>query len=452
MSFAGLHIATTGLTAAQRALETAAHNVANANTVGYSRQEVKLSSQDALQAHRGIVWPRDEGSGVAVDGIFRATDALSIANLRETSAQLSAWTSRSNFFARAEQVLGPLEEGVTRDLSNFWNAWEGLSQSPENETTRQQVLNAGRALSTSINTAHERVTSIRDDVELDMRATVDRVNALSTEVAELNTLIQASLVRGDQPNDILDKRDIALLELSELTGAQVAFQADGDARVVLEGLPLVDAHRAESLDVTGTPAAVVWLIDGTPAAVGGQLGALAELAGPGTDDILADLDEMATELRDLVNVAHQAGFGLDGISGRDFFQGTDASDLSLDASLTTTTIGASTSGLGADGNHALTMGALRSAVGVGGSTIQDLSNALQGRLGLEAQHASSQADMAQVVVDEASSSVAELSGVSVDEELSDMLRFQRAYEASARVITVLDSLLDKLINGTGVTR
>jgi flagellar hook-associated protein 1 FlgK len=452
MSFGGLRIGSSGLAAAQRALETAAHNVANANTEGYSRQRVQISTADPLLEHRGLLGPGATGQGVSIDAVERAANALVQGNYRQSAGQLASWETRADFFGRAEQILGPLDRGVSQHLSAFFNSWEALSQAPESMTSRDQVLDAGRQLAGSLNDAYARLTDLRADVGLDMVATTTRVNALATEVATLNGQIKAARVGGDVPNDLLDRRDLALGQLAELTGARVSIESDGDARVTLNNLPIVDGVRAEPLETSGVPPTVTWAATGAPVALGGELGSLAELGGSTTDDLLARLDEIATDLRDVVNSAHQTGFGLDGVDGRDFFSGTGASDLMIDPTLTNQMLAASASGAAADGNHALAMGGLRSTVGGSGSTIGELVNGLQGVLGLEANHAESQRDLASVVVNDARRAIAEVSGVSTDEELTDMLQYQRAYEASARVITVLDEMLDRLINRTGSTR
>lgn len=452
MSFVGLRIGASGLGVAQRALETSAHNVANASTDGYSRQRVEFSTARPIPTSRALLGVGATGQGVSIDAVTRAHDALVTANYRESTAQLSSWTSRADFFARAEQVLGPLDDGASQALSDFWNSWEALSQSPESMTSRDQVLVAGRRLTKALNDAHRSVAALQADVGFAMAATVAEVNDLSAEVAQLNGQIKEARSRGDTPNDLLDRRDHSLAALTGLTGAQAVIEADGDARVTVDNLPLVDGVRADVLELSGTPPTLVWQRTGSPVAAGGELGSLAELATTGTQAIFDRLDAIATELRDVVNTAHQAGFGLDGVDGRPFFQGTGADDLALDSALTNATIAASASGAAADGNHAVDIGALRAQPGSSGESVTDLLNGLQGFLGLEAAHAFSQRDLASLVVNDAKATLAAVSGVSVDEELTEMLRFQRAYDASARVITVMDQMLDRLINGTGATR
>ena len=452
MSFGGLRIGTSGLIAAQQQLETAAHNVANANTIGYSRQRVETAPGEPMLTQRGLYGPGHRGRGVIVKAVTRATDTLMHANHRQTLGQLASWGTRANFFGRAEQVLGTIDEGLSQDLVAFWNSWEDLSQNPESGTSRDQVLATGSNLAGQLNRAADRVGELRSEVRLDMESTVLAVNNLTAEIANLNGQIKAARVAGATPNDLLDRRNVALAELTELTGAVTTTEADGDVRVTINNMPIVQMERAETLEVTGTPPVVSWVATGQPAALTGELGTLVELGGSVIDDLNTRLDEIALDLRDLVNAAHATGYGLDGVDGRDFFVGTGAEDLAVDPALTTDMLAASASGAAADGNHALVMGGLRSATGSSGSTIGELFASLQGFLGLEAQQAGSQRDIAQIVVGDIERSIAEVSGVSTDEELTDMLKYQRAYEAAARVITVLDEMLDRLINGTGATR
>lgn len=452
MSFTGLYIGASGLSAAQRALETAGHNVANAQTKGYSRQRVESSTAPPVNTHRGPLGPGATGQGVLVDAVTRAHDALVSANVRDTAAQAASWGTRADFFGRAEQILGPLDTGASAALSDFWNSWEALSQSPDSATSRAQVLDAGRRLTDALHDAHNAVTTLRTDVGFSLTAKVVEASDLAAEIASLNGQIKAVRGGGNVPNDLLDRRDQALNRLAGLTGAQTVIESDGDARVTINNLPIVDGLGADALTVTGSPPDLIWARTGDVVAAGGELGALAELATTGAQDILDRLDTIAIELRDVVNTAHQAGFGLDGVGGRPFFAGTGADNIRLDPTLTNATVAASASGEPADGNHAIAMGGLRSAVGSGGQTVGELVNALQGFLGLEAAHSTSQRDLAEIVVNDAWAGLAEVAGVSIDEELTEMLRFQRAYDASARVITVIDQLLDRLINGTGATR
>jgi flagellar hook-associated protein 1 FlgK len=452
MSFGGLRTGVSGLAASQRALETSAHNVANANTDGYSRQRVDLSTATPILEHRGLFGPGALGQGVSIDGVRRAHDTLVSANHRETLAQSGSWDSRAAFFARAETVLGPLGSGAPQALTDFWNSWENLSQDPESTTSRNLVLDAGRQLAGTLNEAAARIDGVVVDLTHAVSGTTIAVNDLATHVATLNDQIKAARLRGDTPNDLLDQRDLALADLARLAGTRTNIEADGDARVTIGGIALVDGGNSQRIEASGVPPSLTWTVDGGAVFAGGELGSNIELATTVSDSLTADRDRIALELAALVNSTHAAGYGLDGTTGQDFFSATGAGDIGLATGLDARSVAASASGAPADGNHAIAMGGLRTAATGAGVNVGELMHSLQGRLGLEAAHAGRQLEMSQVVLSDIEESIAELSGVSTDEELTDMLQYQRAYEASARVITVIDDMLDKLINGTGVTR
>lgn len=451
MSFDGLRIGMSGLSASQRALETAAHNVTNVNTDGYSRQRVDTSVARARNDHRNALGPGATGQGVVVNGVSRAQDELLETNLREQMAQLASWETRSEFLARAEQVLGPLDEGTSSALDSFWNAWEELATEPDSITARTAVLDAGGRLAANLNAAHDRLERLRSDSAVALSTTVDRINDLAEHIATLNDLVRDARASGDTPNDLLDQRALAVRELTELTGAAASLEDDGDVRVTIASMPIVDGGRTTAITATTVPPNATWP-DGRTVAGTGRLGSLLEIATVGIDDLVARVDEITVELRDLVNATHATGYGLDGVTGRDFFIGTDAATFAVDPTLTADRIAAAETASPADGNHALTIGALRSEATSTGRTVGELVNALQGTLGLQASTATAQQRFSSTIVAELEAAYAGVVGVSTDEELADMLRYQRAYEAAARVLTVMDQMLDRLINGTGATR
>ena len=451
MSFDGLRIGTSGLAAAQRAVETTAHNLANVNTDGYSRQRVDTSTAVARVDHRGLLGPGATGQGVIVNGITRASDELLATNLSDQMAARSSWEARAEYTSRAQGILGPLDGGMSSALNAFWNAWESLSTDPESMTARVAVTEAGRQLATSLNDAVGRLDRLANDTTAAMNATVAEINDLAGNVATLNGRIAAARASGNAALDLMDQRDLTVRQLTELAGARATADPNGDLRVSIAGMPLVQGSRTTALAVAPSPTRVVWP-DGTSAAATGRLGALNEIAGSEIPSLRSRIDQMATELVDVVNTAHRAGHGLDGVAGRDFFTGSDATTIRVDPALAPEMVAASASGAAADGNHALVMGGLRSAATSTGSTVNELFNAMQGLLGLRAAEAERQERMSGAIVDELSAQLSASVGVSTDAELTDMLRFQRAYEASARVITVVDQMLDRLINGTGATR
>ncbi len=401
MSFDGLRIGTSGLAAAQRAVETTAHNLANVNTEGYSRQRVETSTAMPRVDHRGLLGPGATGQGVVIDGITRATDELLATNLRDQMASRSSWEARADFTARAEGILGPLDGGMSSALSSFWNSWEALSTDPEGMTARTAVVEAGRQLATSLNDAVNRLDRLEGDAAADIATTVAEINDLAGNVATLNGRIAAATASGGAAHDLTDQRELALRKLTELTGARAVSEPNGTMRVTIGGLPLVQGERTTPLSVVPSPTRVVWP-DGTAAAATGRLGALNEIVGGEVASLRDRIDQIATELADVVNTTHRAGFGLDGVAGRDFFVGSDARTLRVDPALDPTLVAASASGAAADGNHAVIMGGLRTAATSTGVTVNELFNGLQGLLGLQAAEAQRQERMSGAIVDELS--------------------------------------------------
>lgn len=451
MSFDGLRIGSSGMVAAQRALETTAHNLANVNTEGYSRQRVETSAAVARVDRGFLPGAGAAGRGVVVDGISRATDNLLAMNLRDQMASRATWSTRAAFTARAEGALGPLDGGVSSALSAFWNSFENLSTEPDSMSARFMVAEAGRQLASSLNQAAAYLDRLAGDNAAELATATTQVNDVAANVASLNQRIAQAANAGSSTADLQDQREMALRELTELTGARAVTQPDGAVRVTVGAMPLVDGTTVTPLAVASSPTRVVWP-DGTAAAASGRIGALVEIETGDIADLRARIDGIATGLRDVVNTAHRDGYGLDGVDGRDFFTGAGAAGLAVDPALTETAIAASASGAPNDGNHALVMGALRNTPTAGGSTVNEMFNGLQSLLGLRAGEAAREERTSGVIVDELSSQLASSTGVSTDAELTDMLRYQRAFEASARVITVVDQMLDRLINGTGATR
>lgn len=450
MGFSGLHIGKSGMGAAQRAMETAAHNLANVNTDGFTRQRVELRTAYPRQA-LGRAGAIQVGTGVVAAAVARLRQELTDGVYREGRGQAASTQAQAELLARAEAALGTVDDGLPETVDAMWNAWEQLSRDPRDGTLRAQVLDAARDVARFFRRAAATLAATRSQAVAGMAATVDAVNEAAAKVAALNGRIRDVVGAGGAPNDLLDERDRLLDELGELAGATALLDADGGVRVLIGGMPVVDEIRTHALEVDATGTAR-WVDDGRSVAATGRLGAEATMAGGILPGYLDELDAAALALRDLVNAAHAAGFDLAGASGGAVFAGTAAADLDLDPALSTATLAASAGGAPADGNHALVMGALRDSAGPSGHPVAADLRALAGRIGAAAVRSDLQAQVdAATLADIEEQRLAD-HGVSIDEEMTDMLRFQRAYEASARVITVMDEMLDRLINGTGVTR
>jgi flagellar hook-associated protein 1 FlgK len=450
----GLGIAASGLYAAQRALDVTGQNVANVNTEGYTRQGVVQSSSAPTLGGVALLGPGAYGTGVQVTQVRQFRDQLIDTARWAAMGKQGAATAQSSAAAQLESIIGPLDAGLGSDLDAFWNSWNALSLNPDQQSTREGVLAAAKQLATNINSASAQIDVIANQSGDRLRTSVGEVNDLAKSIGQLNQSILEVAAQGGQANDLIDQRAVAIGRLASMTGASV--RANGAMLdVTINGSLLVGGSPPSILAVSGTPPTVT--IGGVPATLGGEMGALGELAGPGLDDLRQRLDLIAIGLRDAVNTAHAAGKDLDGNAGAAFFTATGAKDLAVSATLTPRGVAASQSGAAADGNQALAIAGLRSSAIMGTidapatlsltavGALADLTSAL----GIRAAGANRMLQTATSSVDAATALRDQLGGVSVDEEMTNMLRYQRAYEAAARVVTTMDEMLDLLVNRLG---
>jgi flagellar hook-associated protein 1 FlgK len=449
-----LGIGVSGISAAQRGIEVVSHNIANINTPGYSRQRI---DQSAAPPSTGIrpVGPGAYGVGVEVIGVRQLRDTLLDNGMRAALGTQGESEEISRAMSGIQNIAGTLEDGLATDLAKLWTAFTDVAANPQAITARSAVLDAGERLTATIRSAANRIDELASSSAERLRGSAQEVNNLAKQVASLNAQVLDVVSGGGTPNDFIDHRNVAIEQLSKLTGAEV--RANGPVvDVIVSGTLLVAGVKAEHLSVDGSPPTVN--IDGSPVTPGGSMGALAGLATTGLDDLRQRLDMITGGLRDAVNAVHGAGTDLDGNTGVDFFTGTDARNFAVNGDLIPRGIAASSSGEPGDGNNAIALADVRyeKIVGTlgdpdtptltGNDAIADLVADL-GRRSLTAQR---KLDATTALVSSVEGQRQETSGVSIDEEMTNLLKYQRAYEAAARVITAADEMLDTLINRVGI--
>ena len=455
MSFASLHIGASSLYAAQRAAELAAHNVANANTPGYTRQRLEISTAVPTPGTAGMRGDGMRGNGVTVLSVDRLRDLMSDMSFRNDAAASGSADARADVLSRVEGVLGSYPDGAPAALDRLFAAFEQLNRTPQDPAARAGVLSAGREVAASLGGAAAQLDQARADIGERMRASVEEVNVLAAQVADLNLEIADAVNSAQSPNDLLDRRDLALDRLATLTGATVRRGENSQVDVLVGGAPLVTGTTSRSLAVTTTPAGygTTFTDDGSPATTGGQLGALGRAANLELPSFTAQLDEVAAALASRFNEVHARGYGLDGDpaagpDGGDFFSGTTAATLQVRAGLTERGLAASASGSPADGNHALELAGLRE----GAPSLGDLLRGVGSRLGAAAASSGRDAKTASAALTGSEQRRASANGVNVDEEMVDLVKFQHQYQAAARVISMADGFFDTIINRMGAGR
>ena len=436
-----------GLFAAQRQLEVAGHNIANVNTPGYSRQRVELEPAAPIQGFQVGRGDGQVGGGVTIKDVIRMRNELTDSAYWTESGNAAGAQARAEVLQRAEAVLGPVGHGVPEGLSKFWAAWDDLSLNATDTAARQGVLDAGNELAGQLRSATAQLDRLSSDVHNGIAETVDSVNRLARQAAELNQGIKQAITANQSPNDLMDQRDAVMDQLTQLTGGVVQSGDFGSKNLYVSNRPLVIGSDFETMQaVTGSPGGATWTIDGATVHSGGRLGALTDALNTTLPGIQGDLDAFAVGLRNVINTGQTTGFDQDGNAGQAMFTGVSARDIAIKGALTTRGVAASATGAVADAANALAIAGMRTTAAVGTDTLNQNIQALAGKLGGMSSSAQHTASATKDVVDSISAQRTQESSVSTDEELANIVRFQHAYEASAKVIQIVDACLDTLVN------
>ncbi len=453
-TFTVFEIGKSALLAARRTMDVTSHNVANAATPGYSRQNVIL--EPLIQREAQI-----SGVGVRAVQILRARDAFIDAVLRNETAKKSAFSVEKDVMDNIQVIAAePSDNSIRSAIEAFWASWQELSVEPTSVSARASVMERGRSVVDMFRHMNGQLTSLAVDIESNIAANVTRVNALSERVVSLNAEIARAVARQDPVGDLLDRRDLMLDEISEITGATVSRLDDRTmyVKVSIDGFPVVDGVNSFKLQV-GYPSGVTefrWVDSaGNPQAintVGGKLGGLKTARDELTGSFRQDLENLFKGLVDAVNTQHAAGFALDGTQTGDFFTVANAADY-LGSTEVSAAIVADTSAIAASSSATdpLKGGNALAIADEIESDYVDQWTAILGKLGAVGQKIQSGFETEELLVKELQNRKDSVSGVSIDEEMANLVREQHAFNAASRLITTADEMIDTIINRMGLT-
>ncbi len=459
MSIVGLYSGLSGVRAAQTAIDVASHNVANANTPGYTRQRVELVAQPSHAGSHGRV-----GSGVDVAALNRLRDDALDARFRSSVGDEQFALARLQLLGGLEEATGEPDHGIGVHLSRLWDATEDWANGPSDPVTRTQVLHELDALVSRVGSISGAWDTAEQQAAERVDAVVDQVNRTLQDLDDLNRRI-ANLHVSNVGSEAFDTRDRLLDELAELVGARSVVDEDGAAVVTIGGETLLDGDGVGSLVLTGRDVDVVTAAGGTvqDVTVRGQVGGLQSFL---RDDLTAARDRMDSFVERLVtevNTVNAAGFTDDGQPGEPLLAlgdpGEPFATLQLAVGLgdiDRLAAAGSVDGSGAvsphDGQNAQRLSSLAhsSFVDPGAAGLDTRHADTVVGLAAEVHTARREADLMRGLATGAAISRASEHGVSIDEEMVDLVRYQRALEAASRVMTTVDEALDVLINRTGV--
>lgn len=485
-AFFGLNIAQRALNAQNMAMLTLGHNIANANTEGYTRQRVNIvSSLPYAPPSSTSGWGIGQiGTGADADSIIRIKDSYLDRQIRLQTSVQGEWSVLKDGLEEIEAIYNePSEDGFASVFNAFWESWQELSGDAESVSVRALVRERSANLATAFNTIATQLEAYQASVNEEIKVKVSDINSISTQIADLNEQIASVSALGQQPNDLLDKRDLLLDQLSEVVNFTTSGGPNNQLNVFIGGKALVRENNSyeitafqetvpTSLDGNTKLVSVKWSADLSDVDVKeGRLMGLVETRDDTVVDYYTRLDNLAKDIISEVNAQHQAGFDLEGNTGVDFFKGYDAmgktnarsmalSDAidadsraiaaaSVDPNLPTGGVG--------DGSNALAIVLLRRSVSrmnplspLEGGTYDSYFNGTIAQLGAESQEAIRMDSNQQLLLGQLKQHQESVSGVSIDEEMSNMIKFQNAYNAAARFMTAYDEMLDRLISSTGI--
>ena len=463
MSDSGLSIAASGLEADRSAMDAIANNLSNVNTPGYAAESANLTTSASYDA-LGV------GSGVTVLNIGQASDAMLSADALSASASSAGSSALQQVLTTVQNVFPePGSNGISAQLATFWSSWDAVASNPSETAPRTEVINQAQNIASALNQASAELTQTASTTTSQVSSNISEVNTLLTQVAALNQSIVTSQASGATPNALIDQQNSIIQQLGQDIGVTTRSQPNGSTNVYVGGVQLVQGDSADSLSVasSGTPATLSIVSNVSGATVPMSSGTVAGLMRAVNVDIPAyqqQLDSVATALATTVNT--QLGKGYDASGNTDVGAGSGvgpdnsaplfvigsgpgaAATIGVNAALVANPqllAAASASSNGAnDGSNAQAMAELGTSPGGPDQTY----NTFITTLGSQVQTVTSQSQSQQALSQSLQSSLGSVIGVNTDQQTVDMLGYQQAYQASAKVISTIDTMVQSLLSAT----
>ena len=451
-----LDIGSRALLAHQKAISTTGHNIANVNTPGYSRQRVNLSTNPGMTS-----MPGQMGTGVRASDIQRIYDQFLGSQINTESYNQGKWEAQKSSLERVEIIFDETTGfGLNQAMGDFFNALQDLSNNPAGHTERQVLLAKSEIMTETFNKISSDLNQLQNDLDSNIEGTVIEINTIAGEISDLNFKIGDIEKSGQNANDLRDKRDLYLKELSSMIDISSFEGNDGQVTVsVGSGTPLVQPPYAFSLS-TATNASghenVLWVnrdgstIDITNDISGGKLKGWIDVRDVTIENYKTSLDNLASSMITEVNNLHTGGFDLNSVAGVNFFTGSLASDISVNPVIVgdVNLIAASGTGAPGDNSNAIAIANLQNSLLMSGgtSTYDDFYNSLVSDVGIAVRSAQVNYDHQTAMVSSLDNYRESIAGVSLDEEMVNLVKFQHAYDAAAKLISAVDEMMNTVMN------
>lgn len=455
-------LGTGALRAFQEGIAVTGHNIANANTPGFSRQRLMLETNTPFTADTGQMQ-----AGVRSGVTERVHDSFLLSQIRSENRELGRWEAQKEALDRVEIVFDEsYGYGLNRAMSDFFEGWLDLTNNPSGSSERAVLAERGDFLAEKFRTANLDLSEIQTDLDAKIGNGLEVINRMTEQIADLNLQIGQVEIGEQEANDLRDKRDLLLRELSLMIDVSGYEDDEGLLTVTLgeSGRPLV--VKASSWELTTEPGAgghhdVTWVDSGglevviTSEIRGGRMAGWIEARDRvigGADGLKARLDELTGTMINEVNALHEAGFGLNGDTDVSFFAGNSAESIAVDPQILGDSgmIAAASEldGVPGDNRNAVMIAELHDDLVMDGGTssLGSYFDSIVADVGSRVRSAGFQADYHTDMAAQLANFRESVSGVNLDEEMVNLVQYQNAYEAASKLISVSDEMLDVLMN------
>jgi flagellar hook-associated protein 1 FlgK len=451
-----LNTAKDALLSHQMAIDVTGANIANVNTPGYSRQRAIFRATGSIDVQSGVLQ-----AGVDVSGVERIYDNYLESQVIQQNQLVGYSETKAGLLSNVETIFDESKGGGFADLlSRFWGDWAALSANPDGQVQRAALLSTSQSLAAMFRDMSSGLKNLIRNAEQEISSKVTQVNSIVTAIGDLNKrIVESGSVQGDA-NLMMDNRTELLKSLSNLVDINIVETNDGSVKVFLaNGSMLVDGTMTRSLALEPSAAdptvSDIVLADQrndplTDSITQGKLGALLELRDEIIPGYMNELDTLAQGIADEVNAVHRSGFDRYQNTGIDFFMPvTKAAYMEVNAEISSdiNRIAASSTVMG-DGENALLLAGLgeKGLLNGGLSTFNDYYTSIVGQIGQDVSDSNWAVEHQNNVMDRLTNMRESVSGVSVDEEMVKLIKYQLGYNAAGKLCSVVDEMLDTLMS------
>lgn len=455
-----MNVGVSGLRAAQVALLTTSHNISNATTPGYSRQQAIQSASTPLANSSGFI-----GRGVQIATVQRVYNQYLVSQSLQAQGQSSQLDSYYNEIKQIDNLLADTTSGLSPVLHGFFNAVQDVASNPASVPSRQAMLSNAESLTARFQQIDQRLSEMQEGVNSQITGSVTEINSLARQIAGLNMNIQAveSSANGQPANDLLDQRDALVRDLGKVISVDVVRQNNGHYNVFIgNGQSLVVGSSAMTLKAvpsSSDPQRLVVAMDQQGGEIvlpehqlqGGSLGGLLAFRSETLDSVQNSFDQLAWGIADTFNAQHESGFDLQGNQGGAFFEVMDPSHAARNIRVAINDpalIAAADSDGGVTNNvNALKLAGLQTENTLQGGTAsyQSAYARLVSQVGNKTRELEVTSKAQESMLNQTDQALQSLSGVNLEEEAANLLRYQQMFQASSKVIEIGNSLFDSLL-------